>query len=413
MNSRKQKSAQVKSHSAQLSQALAKYLHLDDPWVVDVALATVVANLMGEEPLWLLLVNPPSTGKTELVQMFKKVKTCDWLAEVTENSFLSGRKGDSADKGDMSDRQNSLLYRWTDPNLRGKQPLVRVMLIQDLTGLIIADRKKRDAVFGQLRQIYDGRLVKSTGMGDDLLWEGYLGLFGAVTPAIDDVAELNSILGERFVLYRPLRKDVEAEATKALGRKEAHWRDRIAVKVRQAIDQAEQGLSQVKIPGQFNQRLLALAQFTAKGRTAVPRSGYNKDITSLPAPEGPGRLIRQFLKFLQGLCAVRACIRPTEGELQVLAKVARDSIPAIRLPLIEALYLEPQSKDPLSHSTGIPQSTLFYRLEDLKVLGIAREANKRWSLTDEFQNICETGRLFSKPHTPERIDGTGPEDQAA
>ncbi len=248
----------VQSHSTPLIQALTKYLHLDDPWVVDVALATIVANLRGEEPLWLLLVNPPSTGKTEVVQMFKDVESCAWLAEVTENTFLSGRKGDTQETISGGDRQNSLLHRWTDPRLRGNKPVIRVMLIQDLTGLITVDRKRRDAVFGQLRQIYDGRLVKSTGMGDDLLWEGYLGLFGAVTPAIDNVAELNSILGERFVLYRPLRKDVEAEAMKALGRKEDHWRDGIAVKARQVISQAGPGLSQVKIPSRFNQRLLAL-----------------------------------------------------------------------------------------------------------------------------------------------------------
>ena len=411
MEKRSKKNTQ--SHSASLARALSKYLHLDDPWVVDVALASIVTNLSGEEPFWLLLVNPPSTGKTELVQMFKEVETCAWLAEVTENTFLSGLKGDSPDKGAMSDRRNSLLYRWTDPNIRGDQSLIRTILIQDLTGLITVDRKKRDAVLGQLRQIYDGRLVKSTGMGDDLLWEGYLGLFGAVPPAIDDVAELNSILGERFVLYRPLRTNVEAEAMKALLRKEAPWRDRIAVKTQQAVAQAEQGLAQVKIPGRFNERLSALAQFTAMGRTGVQRNGYSKDITSLPAPEGPGRLIRQFLKLLQGLCAVWDRIRPTECELAVLAKVARDSIPAIRLPRIEALYLEPQCKETLSQTTGIPQSTLFYRLEDLKVLRIAREVDEGWSLTDDFQKICETGRLFPKPRTPKRKDETGSEDKAA
>ena len=222
----------IQSLSHKLTKTLGTYLHLDDPWVVDAVLATVVANLQGEEPLWLLVVNPPSTGKTELVQMFKHVKTCGFLAEVTENAFLSGRKGDSPETVPGGDRHNSLLHRWTDPNIRGVLPLVRVMLVQDLTGLITVDRKKRDAVFGQLRQIFDGRLVKATGMGEDLLWEGYLGLLGAVTPAIDEVAELNSILGERFVLYRPLRVNIEAEAMRALGRTEEGWRDTIAEKPR-------------------------------------------------------------------------------------------------------------------------------------------------------------------------------------
>jgi len=183
-----------KTPSTKLREKLEHYLHLDDPWVQDVALATIVANVTGDEPLWMLLVNPPGTGKTELVQMFDQVGHCDWLAEVTENTFLSGLRHTESQDGNL-DKSNSLLHRWTDSEIRKGKPPIRVMLIQDLTGLITQDRRKRDAVFGQLRQIYDGRLVKSTGMGIDLKWEGYLGLFGAVTPAFDEVSEINSILG--------------------------------------------------------------------------------------------------------------------------------------------------------------------------------------------------------------------------
>ena len=131
-------------------------------------------------------MNPASSGKTELVQMFAGADTCAWLPEVTENTFLSGFQREPS----VSAPQHSLLFRWTRPALRRGRPPVRVVLVQDLTGLITARREKRDTVFGQLRQIYDGRFVKSTGMGDDLIWKGYLGLLGAVTPKYDDVAEL-------------------------------------------------------------------------------------------------------------------------------------------------------------------------------------------------------------------------------
>ena len=68
-----------------LRATLAPYLQLDDPWVVDVALATVVANTLDGDPLWLLLVSPPSSGKTEaeLVQMFTTVPWCGWLSQIT------------------------------------------------------------------------------------------------------------------------------------------------------------------------------------------------------------------------------------------------------------------------------------------------------------------------------------------
>ena len=124
-------------------------------------------------------------------------------------------------------------------------------------------------------------------------------------------------------------------------------------------------------------------------------------------------MIRQFQKFLQGLCAVRARVRPTEGELQVVAKVARDSIPAIRLPLIEALFHESQSQGTLAQRTGIPQSSVHYRLEDLEVLGIARVDNRVWSLTEEFQRLCEEGRVFPQLRTAKRKKALEDHDQAA
>ncbi len=137
------------SPSQTLQTAIRTYLHIDDPYVVEVSLATVVGNLIGDAPLWLLLVNPPSTGKTEFVQMFTDVDFCEWLAEVTENTFLSGLKQGArhSERRPTQDRKHSLLFRWTDPAIRSPKPPARVMLIQDLTGLITQDRPKTEYPF--------------------------------------------------------------------------------------------------------------------------------------------------------------------------------------------------------------------------------------------------------------------------
>jgi hypothetical protein len=81
--------------------------------VVDVVLGAVVANFLGQpgdSPLWLLLVNPAGSGKTELVQLFRDVPWCEWLAELTESTFLSGLKRPAGygARGSEGDRKHSL-----------------------------------------------------------------------------------------------------------------------------------------------------------------------------------------------------------------------------------------------------------------------------------------------------------------
>jgi len=47
--------------------AAERLLALPDPAGVDVVLATLIANEIEGDALWLMLVGPPSNGKTELL----------------------------------------------------------------------------------------------------------------------------------------------------------------------------------------------------------------------------------------------------------------------------------------------------------------------------------------------------------
>jgi hypothetical protein len=380
---------------------LSPYLHLDDPWVVDVALATVVANALDGDPLWVLLVSPPSSGKTELVQMFTTVPWCDWLAQITENTFLSGLQRRAPSGHSVKAPEHSLLFRWSDPRFRQGKPPVRVMLVQDLTGLITTRREKRDEIFGQLREIYDGRLIKRTGMGDDLVWQGYLGLLGAVTPKYDEVAELYSVLGERFVLYRPVRSDPAAEARAAMDRADegTEWRHQIAAFAERMVPLAISRLDAVRVPEWARDRLIDLAQLTAAGRATVTRKSDSKVIHVIAEPEGPARLVQQYEKVLCGVCAVRGVDEPGPEELAIVAKIARDTMPKARLVMLEALAEGARTRDDVVEQTRLPPSTCEYHLQDLVALKIARletGATKRRVLAEEYRTLVDRSGLFDR-----------------
>jgi hypothetical protein len=397
--------------AASLRGAVEPFLHLDDPWVTDVALATIVANLTGgSDPLWLLLVNPSSTAKTEVVQLFRKIPECAWLAELTVNTFLSGLQREDASGARRGGREHSLLFQWTDPVLRGDRPVV-----QDLTGLITNQREKRDAVFGQLRQIYDGRLVKHTGMGEELIWEGFLGLLGGVTPRIDQVAELNSSLGERFLLYRPLRRDPLAEARQAVEvAHEGEWLRQAGAQIATAaVVLAAKRLSRVVIPESVKECLVILAQLTAVGRAAVHRDGQ-KILQFVPQPEGPARLVKELNKLLISLCACRGRSTPNTEDMATLAAVARSSIPALRLRVLQTLLGGGGHAGLIAQRLALPRSTVLYVLQDLQAVGmITREGDETkgfWDLEPSHCKMAEaTGFLVAEDEDP-RIAPVTPRD---
>jgi hypothetical protein len=58
-------------------------------------------------------------------------------------------------------------------------------------------------ILAQLREIYDGSFAKEWGNGKSFRWAGKVGLLAGVTGAIDRAYSMNTILGERFLLFRP------------------------------------------------------------------------------------------------------------------------------------------------------------------------------------------------------------------
>ena len=76
-----------------LYEVFERWLLLKDPYLLEVVLASVVANLLGGDPLWLLIVAPPSSAKTEIIRALSRVPCIYLLSNLTANTLLSGQKG--------------------------------------------------------------------------------------------------------------------------------------------------------------------------------------------------------------------------------------------------------------------------------------------------------------------------------
>ena len=157
----------MKRELAKLVQLFQERLYLPDPSALLVTLGTVVANRLPGDPVWVLLVGPPGTGKTELVQSLGGPKDVHPVSNITEAGLLSG-----TGQTERADDATGGLLR--------KVGKFGIIAVKDFGSILSMRRDARASVLAALREIYDGSWTRVLGTdgGRTLRWTGKVGLIG-------------------------------------------------------------------------------------------------------------------------------------------------------------------------------------------------------------------------------------------
>jgi hypothetical protein len=337
-----------------------KYLILHDDSYLDVIFGTVIANRLDSKPVWLYVVGPPSSGKTEILQAIQSdsIIHVSRLGQYSLISFYVERDGDGKPTG--SDK--SLL-----PMLDGK-----TMIIKDFTAMINERRETLMTVAGNLRDAYDGASSRSSGTGYINI-KSKFGLIAAVTNIIDRHRGILAELGERFLTYRCPEIE-EDEAT------ERCWRvsERPAASSKEAEMQAaakavlSQPLHKVVLSDSFRSRIIDTAQYVARARCEITRDRQNKE-AEIPTPEIATRLTRQLCDLATGIAIVKNRRYISHDVERIVHKVALDCLTLKRLRLLKVLYNAfPNylSSNKISTTMRYSKSAITRWLEDLHLLDL-------------------------------------------
>ncbi len=383
----------------QLHEVFDRWLLLKDPYLLEVVLGVVVANLLGGDPLWLLIVAPPSSAKTEIIRALSSVPCIYPLSNLTANTLLSGQKGK---------KDASLLPHLSD----------KILAMKDFTTILTLHRDARAEIFAQLREVYDGAYSKAYGTNEVKRWEGRMGFLAGVTQVIDGQQAVHTILGDRFLLYRPVTEARQEIARKAL--RNTGTETKMRKELSEAVEGFMASLGKVEertatIPEEIEGSIVLLADLIAKGRAGVPRDGYERLVQYTPEPETPARLAKQLALLGKGLAIVRGKAEVGLEELSVLRRVSVDTMIRQRVKVSRTLaklhpweWMETQM---VMQETHIPARTCKELLEDCWVLGIAErdiegdedfEAGKRgrkpyrWKLSSEYRDEVQLSRIFEE-----------------
>src|SRR3990167_48248 len=197
----------------QFDAIIDKWLLVVDPGVVKLLVATIYANLLKSDPVWLFLIAPSSGGKTELLNGLLKNPDCYFLSQLTPNTLLSGYKG-------SKEREPSLLHQLGTN---------KTIIFKDFTSLLEGNKDAFKDILGQLREVFDGYVIKRLGTGDEITWRGKMGFIAGCTPILEQRMNLIGAMGERFLSYyiaQPKSKDLRAKMRENIG-KEGEMREEI------------------------------------------------------------------------------------------------------------------------------------------------------------------------------------------
>ena len=328
-----------------------------DTDALDAVLAVAAVERMAGDPLWLLLVSGSGNAKTETVQALAGAGAMAVSTIASEGALLSA----TSKKERAKDSTGGLLREIGD---RG------VLVIKDVTSILSMNRDQRAQVLGALREVYDGAWSRSVGSdgGRRLDWHGRVGLAGAVTTAWDSAHAVIAACGDRFVLVRmDSSTGRQAAGRQAIGNTghEVQMREDLTEAAGAVIAGAD--LEPDPVSDAEADRLLAAADLVTLSRTAV-EFDYRGDVIDAHAPEMPTRFAKQLTQILLGSAAIGAT---RERALRLAIRCARDSMPPLRLAIVDDIAEHPGSSTAeVRKRVGKPRATVDRQLQALHMLGV-------------------------------------------
>lgn len=379
-----------------LASALQSHLFFPDPGALYAVCGTVAANMLRGYPVWLMLIGPPESGKTELLKPLLEVPGVHECGDLSgKAALLSGTRA----KDVAADATGGLLRGL--PVAGGMYRGALVMLDFART-VLSADPVTTRSTLGSIGMLHDQHWKRDIGTdgGRSLSFTGRIGFLAACTDMIDhpEHQQANAEMGERCLYFRYPESDGYHEISSALDNPDGNAKsDQIAGLFKEFSDSLDLEWDNDEPPRDLSElekrQVTSLAQFCARGRSGVHRDRFNKnEIAGIQRPALGPRIANSLAQLLRGLERV-GCTR--EEQSKVLRQCAMDSLPAIRAFVIR--YLLEQSRGLLEIAELLRVSTNAAKrtLEDLRVHGLVEsdrpDGGGIWLLSHAAKQMLKTG----------------------
>lgn len=397
--------------SVTISDVIRSYqelLHEPNKMAIELAVIMMISNLFDTDPIWMFLVAPPSSGKTQVINGLKYL--CQpydeigySMSAITTHALISGME---TKRGDPS----------VFAKLDGKR---MALIIKDYSTVTSMPESEKLEINAQLRDGYDGYTSKSFGNGVVRTYNNLrFSLLAAVTDDIYNEAVTNQALGERFAKLNIGRSNdiafAEGAMDKALSddsrsnfkENEDRCARMVYSCVKNIMKKVEDGAQLPKLSPELQEAIKGISLYVAAMRGVVSRDKFRRDyIKSAPYSETGIR----FAKMIANIAAHNALMygrdMATLEDLPLVRRIALDTIGQRDEEILRRVWLlnkEDSDREPLKHiiqeGSKYTAYTIHCCLEDLVMLDMLnreKEGRKHYyRVSEKTKAIISKARLY-------------------
>jgi hypothetical protein len=367
------------------------HFEFHDKELVEMCISTIASTSIVSNPIWMFLVGASGGLKTTVLKSF------DDLYRSSDGLYP-----EMIIKMDMATSAVFASAKNRDPDLDLLSKLdKKCLIIKDFTSILQKNAWERDAIFGELRAIYDGSFNKHSGNIGEKVYEGYrFSILAAVTGAIEEFYSVGQILGERFLKIKIDMDDRLAmkKALENVGKEDDYMTEisEITARIVTTTQMELKDYGDFSSEG-FEQVLYRGAELVAKGRTAIRRK-KNGEMRYTPDTEKPTRIIKQ-LRQLLACCAVIERRPEIEIAERIVKRISYDSMPAGRARILEALEsVQEGTVAEVQQASRLSTHAVRWGLEDLTYLDLIKKRKQ----TGKNGYIYESKDLWIEEEEEER-----------
>jgi hypothetical protein len=353
----------MSSLAPQIQKDFSKWLSLPNYDTVDIVAATLLANRLPGKSVWLAIVGPPATGKTEITQALSGCLDTYLIDGIMPATFASGYK---QSKNDLE--QHGLLNKM-------REGVASMVIVKDFSTVLQKRSELRGEILSQMRDLYDGEYNAVFGNGVSVNWRGKMGMIVCSTGQYDKEIKSLATFGDRFMVFRP-REGKRAHIAERAGRNAGQ-----TDKMKLQLEAAYSRLDKIKLPKEEilvtldARRMIGdLSDFVTRARTHVSRDRWTREVDELPELEGTARVAVQLNQLARGLMLYFGRSEVTDQDLDLMESLVFSSIPLGRAKVLAGMNLRGKMTGrEVAAEIRAPQTMVSRALEDLTLVGIVEE----------------------------------------